>query len=138
MVENRVGSSTRIVYSQNDEEIEGGGLDLRAVLGRSGLGRTAALLRSNAKRPSPHREGESLMTHRENRTAHPPKSARARSSIALHGRFSHRTLPEVERDAELRKSQDEAGVQMLGGTEHASSQMEEAGSLTQICPIVLA
>ena len=54
------------------------------------------------------------MTHRESRTVHHRKSPRARSSIALHGRFSHRTLREVERDAELRKSQDEAGVQMLG------------------------
>jgi hypothetical protein len=78
------------------------------------------------------------MTYRENRTAHHTKSARTRSSIALHGRFSHRTLREVERDAELRKSQVEAGVQMLGGTEHASSQMEKAGSLTQFYPIVLA
>ena len=30
--------------------------------------------RSNAKRPSPQREGESLITHRENRTAHHHKS----------------------------------------------------------------
>jgi len=30
------------------------------------------------------------VTHQENRTAHHHKSARARSSIALHGRFSHR------------------------------------------------
>jgi len=29
----------------------------------------------------------------------------------------------MERDAELRKSQDEAGVEMLGQTEHASSEI---------------
>jgi len=78
------------------------------------------------------------MTHRENRTAHRRKSLRARSSIAHHGRVSHRRLREVQRDAELRKSQDEGGVQKLGGTEHASTEKSKAGSLTQICPMVFA
>ena len=51
------------------------------------------------KRPSLQREDESLIIHRENPTAHHPQSPRARSSIALHGRFSHRNVRH-ERDAE--------------------------------------
>ena len=39
-VEIRAGSITRIAYSENNEEIEGGELVLRVVLGRAGLGRT--------------------------------------------------------------------------------------------------
>jgi len=44
---------------------------------------------SNAKRPSPQRDDEGLMTHRENRTAHQRKSQPARSSHAHFGLTSH-------------------------------------------------
>jgi len=82
------------------------------------------LVHSNAKRPSPQKEGEGLMSDRENRTAQHHKSHPARSSQAHSGPTSHHFRYVMERDAELRKSQDEAGVEKRGQAEHASSEIE--------------
>ena len=88
-------------------------------------------LRSNAKRPSPQRAGESLVNHRGNRTAHEyDKSHPARSSQAHSGPTSHQLRYVMERDAELRKSQDETGDEMLGA-QNTPPQKSEAGSLAK-------
>ena len=71
-------------------------------------------LNSNAKRPSPQREGEGLMTHRENRTAHHHKSTSGSfKPCPIKATLASLSLRVMERDAELQKSQDEAGVEML-------------------------
>jgi len=111
-------SSAEIVGFETDEEFEAAEFAPRVVPGRANLGRTTARPRRNAKRPPPHREGESLTKSREpNCRPHKslwfvratPISGEPRITVAI-GRRAPYTF---KQDAELRKLQDEAGAEML-------------------------
>ena len=101
-----------------------------SVQNASDLQEDRSRVRSNEKRPSPQRAGESLVNHRGNRTGHHYKSHPACSSQAHSGPTSHQLRYVMERDAELRKSQDETGDEMLG-EQNTPPQKSEAGSLAK-------